>query len=335
MLFCKTRVKEMKALGLLSGGLDSTLAVKIILERGIDVEALNFVTPFCLCRKGGCGASEAANTFNIPLKIIRAGTDYLRVIRKPKFGYGKNMNPCVDCRIFMLKKAKKYAKSIGAKFIFTGEVLGQRPMSQHRAALALIERESGLEGKILRPLSAKLLPKTKVEEMGLIDKEQLMNITGRSRKRQIALTKQFNIEKYPCAGGGCLLTDKEFANKLRDLFEHKKRVTVRDINLLKIGRHFRYGKNKIVVGRNETENGVLLRIKQKNEIFFEVPNCGSPTTLLQGPKTKKAVALAAGLTAFYSDKKSREAKVNFGKSRLDKDIMISMPTLAEVNELRI
>lgn len=335
MLFCKKRVKEMKALGLLSGGLDSTLAVKIILERGIEVEALNFVTPFCLCRKGGCGASEAANTFNIPLKIIRADADYLKVIRKPKFGYGKNMNPCVDCRIFMLKKAKKYAKSIGAKFIFTGEVLGQRPMSQHRAALALIEREAGLEGKILRPLSAKLLPKTKVEEMGLIDKEHLMNISGRSRKRQIELTKQFNIGKYPCAGGGCLLTDKEFANKLRDLFEHKKHVTTRDVNLLKIGRHFRYGKNKIVVGRNQTENGVLLRIKQNNEIFFEVPNCGSPTTLLQGQKSEEAIVIAAGLTAFYSDKKFQEVNVNFGEKKLDKYIKISRPTLAEVNELRI
>ncbi|MCW4054811.1 MAG: hypothetical protein NWE84_07845 [Candidatus Bathyarchaeota archaeon] len=325
----------MKALGLLSGGLDSTLAVKIVLERGIDVEALNFVTPFCLCRKGGCGAAEAAKTFNIPLKIIRGGTDYLRVIRKPKFGYGKNMNPCVDCRIFMLKKAKKYAKSIGAKFIFTGEVLGQRPMSQHRAALSIIERESGLEGKILRPLSAKLLPKTKAEEMGLIDKEQMMNISGRSRKRQIELTKRFNIAKYPCAGGGCLLTEKEFATKLKDLFEHKKRVTVRDVRLLKIGRHFRYGKNKIVVGRNETENGALLRIKQKTEIYFEVPNCGSPSTLLQGPKTKKAIAIAAALTAFYSDNKSREVRVNFGKDRLDKEILVSVPSLAEVNELKI
>lgn len=328
-------MKKMKALGLLSGGLDSTLAVKIVLERGIDVEALNFVTPFCLCRKGGCGAAEAAKTFNIPLKIIRGGTDYLRVIRKPKFGYGKNMNPCVDCRIFMLKKAKKYAKSIGAKFIFTGEVLGQRPMSQHRAALSIIERESGLEGKILRPLSAKLLPKTKAEEMGLIDKEQMMNISGRSRKRQIELTKRFNIAKYPCAGGGCLLTEKEFATKLKDLFEHKKRVTVRDVRLLKIGRHFRYGKNKIVVGRNETENGALLRIKQKTEIYFEVPNCGSPSTLLQGPKTKKAIAIAAALTAFYSDNKSREVRVNFGKDRLDKEILVSVPSLAEVNELKI
>jgi tRNA-specific 2-thiouridylase len=325
----------MKALGLLSGGLDSTLAVKLILERGIDVEALNFMTPFCLCRKGGCGAAEAAKTFNVPLKIVNAGTDYLRVIRRPKYGYGKNMNPCVDCRIFMFKKAKKYAKSIGAEFIFTGEVLGQRPMSQHRGAMDLIEREAGLKGKIVRPLSAKLLPKTEAEEKGFIDEEALLDISGRSRRRQIDLVKHFNIVNYPCVGGGCLLTDKEFANKLRDLFENKKKVTVKDVNMLKIGRHFRFKENKIIVGRNESENGVLLRAKRKGDYFFEVPNCGSPTTILQGPKTKKAIAKAAGLTAFHSDKKLNEVEVDFGQNILNKKVMITLPLLVEVDELRI
>ena len=288
----------MKALGLLSGGLDSTLAVKLILERGIEVEAINFVTPFCLCRKGGCGASEAAKTFNIPLKMVSAGRDYLQVVRKPKFDYGKNLNPCLDCRIFMLKKAKGYARKIGAKFIFTGEVLGQRPMSQHKAALDLIEREAGLEGKILRPLSAKLLPKTEAEEKGFVDRESFRDINGRSRKRQIEMTREFNIKNYPCSAGGCLLTDKEFANKLRDPFQHKKRVTVKEVNLLKVGRHFRFGDNKIIVGRNEAENRVLLQTKQKTDFYFEVPNCGSPTTILRGPKTKMVIEKAAGLAVF-------------------------------------
>ena len=325
----------MKALGLLSGGLDSTLAVKLILERGIDVEAINFVTPFCLCRKGGCGASEAAKTFNIPLKMVNAGTDYLRVVRNPRFGYGKNMNPCVDCRIFMLKKAKRYAKEIGAKFIFTGEVLGQRPMSQHRGALDLIEREAGLEGKILRPLSGKLLPKTEAQEKGYINEEALRDISGRSRKRQIEMTKEFNIVNYPCAAGGCLLTDKEFASKLQDLFQHKKRVTVKEVNLLKVGRHFRFGDNKIIVGRNEAENGVLLRAKQKTDYYFEVPNCGSPTTILQGPKTKMAINKAAGLTAFHSDKKLDAVQVDFGQDKLDNKTTVVVPSLAEVDVLRV
>ncbi len=328
-------MKKLKALALLSGGLDSTLAVKLILESGIDVEAINFVTPFCLCRKGGCGAVEAAKTFNIPLKIVTAGTEYLRVVRKPRFGYGKNMNPCVDCRIFMLKKAKQYAKTTEAAFVFTGEVLGQRPMSQHRETLDLIEKEAGLKGKILRPLSAKLLPKTEAQEKGFINEKELLDIRGRSRKRQIAMAKQFNIAKYPCSAGGCLLTDKKFANKLRDLFQHKKRVTIKDVNFLKVGRHFRFGENKIVVGRKEAENGVLLRAKQKTDYYFEVPDCGSPTTVLQGPKTKKAIEKAAGLTAFYSDKKHGEIQVQFGQSSLNKETTVRAPSAAEVDTLRL
>jgi tRNA-uridine 2-sulfurtransferase len=325
----------MKALALLSGGLDSTLAVKMILERGIDVEAVNFVTPFCLCRKGGCGASEVAKKFNIQLKTISVDTEYLRVIRNPRFGYGKNMNPCIDCRIFMLKKAKRYAKTIGSKFIFTGEVLGQRPMSQHKGALDLIEAEAGLKGKIVRPLSAKLLPKTEAEEKGYINKEAMRDISGRSRKKQIEMTKEFNITNYPCAGGGCLLTDKEFANKLRDLFNYKKKIAIREVIRLKVGRHFRFEKNKIIVGRTEIENGILIRTKQKTDFCFEVPNCGSPTTILQGSKNRNAIKKAASLTAFYSDQKTGEVQVNFGQRLLDKKIFVSAPTPMEVDALRI
>ena len=325
----------MKALGMLSGGLDSTLAVKLIQEQGIDVEAINFVTPFCQCRKGGCGASEAAKTFNIPLKMVNAGTDYLRMVRNPRFGYGKNLNPCVDCRIFMLKKAKRFANQIGAKFIFTGEVLGQRPMSQHKGALDLIEREAGLEGKILRPLSAKLLPKTEAETKGFVEEEALRDISGRPRKRQIEMTKEFNIVNYPCAAGGCLLTDREFAKRLRDLFQHKKRITIKQVNLLKVGRHFRLGKNKIIVGRTEAENGLLLRTKQKTDYFFEVPDCGSPITILQGPKTRASIEKAAALTVFHSDKKTGIVQVNFGKNKLNRKIIVSAPLQAEVDMLRI
>ncbi len=329
-------MKNAKALGLLSGGLDSTLAVKLILDQGIEVEAVNFVTPFCLCRKGGCGALEAARTFSIPLKIFSVGTDYLRVVRNPKFGYGKNINPCIDCRIFMLKKAKKYAKEIGAKFIFTGDVLGQRPMSQHKGALELIEREAGLQGKILRPLSAKLLPKTEVEKEGHIHHNALGDIIGRSRKRQIEMTRTYNMTNYPCSAGGCLLTDKEFASKLRDLFQHEKRVAVKEVNLLKTGRHFRYGKNKIIVGRNESENKILSKAKSINDFLFEVPNYGSPLSLLQGPKTRKAIEKAAGLTAFYSDNKaSAVVSVKYGKCKFERMIQVYPLSAKEVSRLRI
>jgi hypothetical protein len=326
---------KVKALAMLSGGLDSTLAVKLILDQDIEVEALNFVSPFCLCGKGGCGAVTTAKQLGVPLKVISVGDEYLRMLRKPKHGYGRNMNPCIDCRIMMLKKAKKYAKETGAAFIFTGEVLNERPMSQHFKALKTIEEEAGLTDAILRPLSAKVLPETLIEKNGLINREKLLAIRGRSRKPQIELAKQFSITDYPCPAGGCLLTYKEFADKLRDLFAHKKRVSVADVNLLKVGRHFRLGSNKIIVGRNETENKILTARKSSNDYYFEVPDCGSPIAVLQGPKTKKAIEKTAALTAYYSDKKQTPTKVRFGKNALNRSITISVPDKADVDILRI
>jgi tRNA U34 2-thiouridine synthase MnmA/TrmU len=263
------------------------------------------------------------------------GEDYLRVVRKPKHGYGKNMNPCIDCRIFMLKKAKKYARQTGAAFIFTGEVLDERPMSQHLEAMNVIEEEAGLKNRILRPLSAKLLPETYIEKRGLVDRHKLLDIHGRSRKRQIELAKTFSIADYPCPAGGCLLTYKEFADKVRDLFKCKKRVTMKDIALLKLGRHFRFEKNKIVVGRNESENRTLLEMKSPSDYYFEVPDCGSPITILQGTKTKEAIEKAAVLTAYYSDEKSPQVLVRFGKNELNRTVNVSRPSTEDVDKLRI
>src|SRR3990170_3708330 len=295
---------RIKALALLSGGLDSILATKLIVELGIDVVAFNVTSPFCLCKKGGCGAVEAANQLGVELKIVYAGLEYLKIVRNPKHGYGRNMNPCIDCRIFLLRKAKKIAKELGASFIFTGEVLDERPMSQHYPALKIIEGEAGLKGRILRPLSARLLPETEAERKGLVDRAKLLKIRGRSRKPQIKLAAEFNIKDYPCPAGGCLLTDKEFAKKLRDLFAHRKRCSLEDVLLLKVGRHFRFGENKIIVGRNESENKALTRRKAKSDYFFELPEISGPITVLQGNKTKKAIKMAAALTAFYSDAQS-------------------------------
>jgi tRNA-specific 2-thiouridylase len=327
--------KKTKALALLSGGLDSTLAAKLIIGQGIDVEAVSFVSPFCLCKKGGCGAPEVAKNLNIKLKMINVGEEYLRIVRKPRFGYGKNMNPCIDCRIFMLKKASKYAKEIGASFIFTGEVLGQRPMSQLGRTLGVIEEEAGLKGEILRPLSAKLLPPTRIEKKGLVDREKLLGIEGRSRKEQIRLAEELKVSEYSCPGGGCLLTYREFACKLRDLFEHKKRISLKDVQLLKIGRHFRFGKNKIIVGRNEAENHLLLQMRTANDHCFEAQDTGSPITLLQGPKTKTAIEKAAELTAYHSDKKLEDVSVKFGKGDFNKSLRISIPGKEKVEKLRV
>jgi len=324
-----------KALGLLSGGLDSTLAVKLMLEQGVEVETLNFVTPFCLCGTKKCDATSVASRFQVKLKRMFLGDEYLKMLRKPKHGYGKNVNPCIDCRILMLKKTKRYAKKIGADFIFTGEVLDERPMSQHRRALEIIEREAGLEGKILRPLSAKYLPETGAEKKGLIERERLLDIRGRSRKRQIELAKGFGLSDYPCPAGGCLLTDREFAAKVRDLFKHKRAVRLKDTSLLKVGRHFRFGSNKIIVGRNEIENKLLLSLKAPDDYYFEVPDCGSPTTILQGRKSSEAIRIAASLTARYSDAKGENVQVAYGTGRSKKTLTVT-PLLNEyVDKLRV
>jgi tRNA-uridine 2-sulfurtransferase len=327
-------MQQVKALSMFSGGLDSILAVKVLQKQGIDIEAINFSGFFCSC-KAGVGVAQAAKLLGIPLKIVEVDEKYLRMLRKPRHGYGRNINPCVDCKIFMLREAKKYAKKTGATFVFTGEVLDERPMSQHYPALRTIEEESGLRGMLLRPLSARLLPETSVEKSGLVKREMLLSIRGRSRKPQIALAKEFSISSYPSPAGGCLLTESEFAQRLRDLFSHRKRCSVADVALLRLGRHFRLNDNKMIVGRNEKENRALIAGKGISDYIFEVPEIAGPVTLLQGRKTKKAIALAAGLTAAYSDAETSDVVVNFGRKELDKSVTVRVPDKAAVSCLRI
>lgn len=297
-----------KAIGLLSGGLDSTLAVKLMLNQGIEVIAVNFITPFCTCTKKGCmhEASRIAEKFGVPIKIIPATDEYIRMIKNPKHGYGKNMNPCIDCRIFMLKKAKEYMKKTGASFIFTGEVLGQRPMSQMRRTLKLIEKEAGLEGLILRPLSAQFFEPTIPEKEGLVDREKLFSIKGRSRKPQMKLAETFGIKDYPCPAGGCRLTDPQFARRIKESFEHNE-DSINDIMLLKYGRHFRLLSNaKVVVGRNEKENSAIRGLAKENDLLFEVMGYGSPTLLLRNSEQEDDIKTAASLCTGYSDGKNEE-----------------------------
>jgi predicted ribosome quality control (RQC) complex YloA/Tae2 family protein len=208
-------------------------------------------------------------------------------------------------------------------------------MSQHKKALDLIEEKAGLKGKILRPVSAKLLPPTEAEKKGIVSREKLLDIQGRSRKKQIELAKQFKITDYPCPAGGCLLTYKEYANKLRDLFNNKKRVSLKDVKMLKIGRHYRFGKNKIIVGRNETENKTLKQMKMPSDYWFEAQNCGSPITLLQGPKTKQAIEKAALLTAYHCDQKTGNVPIKYGKENTNKSLVTPYPFENEIERLRI
>jgi tRNA U34 2-thiouridine synthase MnmA/TrmU len=325
-----------KAISLFSGGLDSILATQLILNQGIEVIAFNVKTPFGIPKKDGLSEAEAViKQLNVPLKVVTADNEYIRMLRKPKHGYGKNINPCIDCKIFILKQAIKFAKEVGADFLFTGEVLGERPMSQHGPALRLIEKEAGLKNKLLRPLSAQLLPETLAEQKGLVDRSRLLAISGRSRKPQFQLAKEFGITNYPSPAGGCLLTCEEYSKKLCDLFEHKRTVSGLDAVLLRFGRHFRVGKNKIVVGRNEAENKTLKSLKGKGDYYFELPDIVGPITLLQGAKVKEVIQMAAQLTAFYSDAKTEKVKVNYGKDLLNKSIIVTMPNRAEVDKLRV
>lgn len=327
----------MKALVLLSGGLDSTLTLKIMKKQGIDVEAINFLTPFCLCnRKNGCGclSRKVADRFGVRLKIFNMTTEYFDILKNPKYGYGKNMNPCIDCRILMHKKAKKYMKEIGASFIITGEVLGQRPMSQHRSALKIIEKENGLEGLILRPLSAGLLPMTIPEKEGWINRDSLLKISGRSRKVQKELTEQYNIGDYPCPAGGCLLTDLGFSRRMKDLIEYSD-ITLNDIELLKIGRHFRLTSvAKLIVGRNEEENGKLLRLIGQGDIFFVPVEVKGPIAIGRGNFNQGAIQKSSAIIARYCDVEMDE-KVEIKVQRfLDTDIFF-ISTISESEDVII
>ncbi|MFP3975219.1 MAG: hypothetical protein ACLFVK_03235 [Dehalococcoidia bacterium] len=268
----------MKALGLISGGLDSILALRLVLDQGIEVTAMHVNIPFIAEKQD---IAKITAELGVPLEVVEVDEDYMEVTGNPGHGYGTGMNPCIDCRIYVLKKAKELADRIGASFLFTGEVLGERPMSQTRRALKIIDEESGLGGLILRPLSARLLPETIPESEGWVDRQKLMAIKGRNRKPQMALAEELGITHYPQPAGGCLLTQQEFSSKLRDLFQHKQKPSLRDIPRLEVGRHFRFEGYKIIVGRNEQENNTLQELKGPEDYAFEVPGHGSPITLME------------------------------------------------------
>lgn len=290
----------------MSGGLDSSLAVRMMLEQGVDVEAVAIKTPFCDfdCGKG-CGhrVKEVADELGIKLKTVYFGEDYLRMLKNPKHGYGSGMNPCIDCRGMMYNAAKEHMERTGADFVITGEVLFQRPMSQNNRALNIIEKEAGMEGKVLRPLSAKHLPPTDAEKAGLIKRENLGDIKGRSRKGQLALAKHFGIAEPPNAAGGCLLTDPAFSKRVEDIMEHSADIpTLNDIELLKVGRHFRLTPDaKLVVGRNKDENEVIKALVVEGDAVIETKDHVGPTCILRGKHDDDLVARAAAIALRYSD----------------------------------
>jgi len=299
-----------KAVALLSGGLDSTLAVKMMIEQGIEVHALNFTSAFCTCNsggahKGGCKseAKRVADEFNIPVKLMVKGLDYVEIVRNAKHGYGKGMNPCVDCRIYLFKAAKEYMAEIGASFIITGEVVGQRPMSQRRENFKTIDKESGLIGLVLRPLCARHLEPTVPELTGMVDREKLLAFAGRGRRDLMDLAKELDVNDYPCPSGGCLLTDKIFSKKVKDLLHGKKDVTLKDLAVLKSGRHFRYQGVKVVVGRDEADNVKLKNLVQPGETFLEPVDFPGPVAIVSGAPNG-ALGFAASLILRYANAKT-------------------------------
>ena len=305
--------EKKKVVALLSGGLDSQLAIKMMQEQGFDVSAVAIKTPFCDFDCGrGCGFEirERADDLNVNLKTVYLGDEYIEMLKHPKHGIGAGFNPCIDCRSMMFDAAKKHMEDIGAEFIISGEVLGQRPMSQHAPALRTIEKESDLVGKIVRPLSAALLPETDPEKNGLIKRENLGMIRGRTRRNQLDMAKKYGIENPPNAGGGCLLTEPQFGIKAKDLFSHTENPTINDIDLLKIGRHFRLDEQtKFIVGRNKDENEMIKAIALPGDILLEAKDFVGPVSILRGSNAKEHLKFASSVTLRYSDAPNNEQAI--------------------------
>jgi tRNA U34 2-thiouridine synthase MnmA/TrmU len=290
--------KKVRALGLCSGGLDSILSALVLRTQGVDVEWITFETPFF----SSIRAREAAASNGIPLTVKDITGIYLEMLKNPPCGYGQHMNPCMDCHALMFSLAGAFMQERGFDFLFSGEVLGQRPMSQTWSSLRYVEKESGVEGYILRPLSAKKLPETIPEKEKLVKRELLLGISGRSRKQQITLAKTFGIRDYPTPAGGCLLTDEGYSRRLKDLFEHQDIYNETDLHLLKYGRHLRLGNNiKIIVGRTKKDNENIVKYYNPAiDTIIKVEKIPGPTLLLPGGGKKGDIVLAATICAGYS-----------------------------------
>ncbi len=285
-----------KAIGLFSGGLDSVLAVLLLQKLGVEVLPITFSSPFFNTKK----TLAAADKINISVRILDITDPLIEILRNPEYGFGKNMNPCVDCHALMLNEAGKLMEKEGFDFLFTGEVLNERPMSQTMSALTIVAKKSGYADYILRPLSAKRLPQTKPEREGLVDRSQLLDFCGRSRKPQIALAEEFGVTQYENPAGGCLLTYEGYSLKLRDLLKHTPGAPLRQYDLLRMGRHFRLPcGNKLIVGKDKNENEFLLSQKQAHDIVLQGHNIKSPIGLIPCPTDSCDFDTACRIIARY------------------------------------
>ncbi|MFH1113262.1 MAG: hypothetical protein V1792_05020 [Pseudomonadota bacterium] len=294
-----------KAVALISGGLDSALAIHLVKKQGIDVTAVHFTSFFSPLHADDAESPVhiLARQLDVPLVIRPKEDDFLELIRNPKHGHGKNLNPCIDCRIYTLVKAGQLMEEIGASFLVTGEVAGQRPMSQRKHTIRFIEKQSGCDGIIVRPLSAQALPESGPEKAGVVDRRQFLGIAGRGRKVQLNLAEEIGLHGYSPPAGGCLLTDKTYSRRLQDLFDNAGEVFKEDLELLRIGRHIRLRPGlKIVVCRNEKENRHLERLTPSGVMFLPIGFPGPLVWAAGQPEPEDEVRIGSILRRY-----SREA----------------------------
>lgn len=293
-----SEIKTIRALGLCSGGLDSILSALVLKDQGIHVEWITFETPFFSAQK----ARLASRQTGIRLHVQDITEDYLVMLKNPPVGYGKNMNPCMDCHAMMFNKAGQFMQVQGYDFLFSGEVVGQRPMSQNANSLRYVEKHSGFDGSILRPLSAQRLPETPMEQQGVVDRSRLLGLSGRSRKPQMALAEQYGIKDYPTPAGGCLLTDPGYSRRLKDLMDHEAKLTRSALDLLQYGRHMRLSPEiKIIVGRTKSDNHQMMRVcDPQTDTLIKVQNRPGPTVIMPGGGPDAMLFLAAAICAGYS-----------------------------------
>lgn len=316
-----------KALALISGGLDSILAAKLIKEQGIEVIGICFKSYFF----GPENAKRMTKQIDIPLEVVDFSEEHLETVKKPKHGHGKNMNPCIDCHAMMMRDAGRLLEKFNADFIITGEVLNQRPMSQNKASLNVVKKESGIGEKILRPLCAKVLPPTEMELNGLVDREKLLGISGRGRKVQMELAEKWGIKDYPSPAGGCKLTEPNYSVRLREFLEHAEEITERELELLRIGRHFRVTEGcKIISARTATESDELKKLITSEDTGFLVKNFKGSMVVIVGDYTEKDIEFAARVAGRYSKGKDEEMiRVMYGKYTKPYDKFVDVKPASE------
>jgi len=315
--------KKVTGLGLCSGGLDSILSAMILQNQGIKVTWICFETPFFSSKY----AKKASQQTGIPLITCDITKGYIKMMKNPQAGFGKNMNPCMDCHALMFATAGKILTNKGFDFLFSGEVVGQRPKSQNKNSLRYVEKNSGFDGLILRPLSAKLLPPAIVEQNGMVDRRKLLDISGRSRKIQIQMAKKMGIKEYPSPAGGCLLTDKIFSERLKDLMDNLQSTGKKELHLLKHGRHFRLDSaTKVIVGRSEQDNKNLIQYLNKDkDILLKHGNLPGPDVILSGKTSLHNIKTAAMILAAYTKSKPGE-KTNIKVIKQQNETILSVTT---------